>query len=152
MADYISGGPNKAGLYLHDSSGELQQMSMFYTVWTDDTHATRNALLYYSTFPGGVAVGHYGFWSGDNIDGVAQIVVPDFDDDVKKVSYVGCAIAHSDGGTGVNSVAVTPSGSQALYNQDGDTLTCTIAADGSMSVRRTAGAGTFTASLWFMWV
>jgi len=122
------------------------------TLWSDPTDASRNALLRFNTFPDGAALGYQGFWSGNDIDNGAQVVIPGGAGDVTAIAYVGCAVNYSGGGTSATSVSITPGNSTALYDAGGNTLTCAIAAGGEMTVSRTAGVGTYDVAMWFMWV
>lgn len=129
-----------------------QPAARIQTIWTSAVHASRNALLRFDTFPNGATVGHMGFWSGDDIDNVAQDVIPGGAGDVTAIAYVGAAVEHSAGGTNAVAVSITPGNSAPLYDAAGNTLTCAIGAGGDMTVQRTAGAGSFDAAIWFMWV
>ncbi|HUW31972.1 MAG TPA: hypothetical protein VM223_10195, partial [Planctomycetota bacterium] len=138
--------------YQESSTTADQLAARIQTLWTDATHASRNALLRFDTFPDGSAVGHFGFWSGNDIDNGAQVVIPGGSGDVTAIAYIGCAVSYSGGGTNSTSISLTPGNSGALYDVGGNTLTCAIVAGGQMTVQRTAGVGTYDAAIWFMWI
>jgi len=61
-------------------------------------------------------------------------------------------VSESAGGTAGGATTVDNGAAVNLYNDGVDTLTLAVAADGSVTLQRTAGAATFDVSLWLVWV
>lgn len=102
----------------------------------------------------GEATGYSGHWAHTAIAGTAITVIPDGTGDVGTVGTFIYAIydnatAASSGGV----VTLTPGGGAVSILSDG-TNTCqmTCAANGSVTVARSAGTSTFKLTLWGTWI
>ena len=153
----LGGGANGDGgaIYLQGASSTTaaQDMARISWLWTDATHATRNARLQFDTYPDGSNLGHTGLWSSSAVTDAAQTVIANGTGDVGKAittQYVVYAITGTDSSGGT--VSLAPNQSFIIYNDGTDALTLAVAADGSVTVQRTAGADTFDVTLWMTWM
>lgn len=100
------------------------------------------------------AIGNGCIWSYDGIDGTAQIVKANGTDDVLYYLTGQFVIRDSAGNVAAGSVTpIAPSGTFNLYD-DGGTNTCQlqIAANGEITVQRTAGSRTYKVVLKLIWI
>lgn len=99
-------------------------------------------------------------WEFDGVDGTARTVIPNGTGDAPGGIGGSYIVLHSGGTTrtgmvsslGDGTAAVTPGTSQNIYNVGGNTLALAVAADGSVTVQRTAGSGTYKVALWLIWL
>jgi len=137
---------------LESTTSGGQNAARVAALWTDATHASRNELFRINTYPGGVgSVGYCGFWTGDDVDDNAQTVIPNGTGDVGAMLW--CAYIANEVGGGVDggTATVTPGNTADLYDDGTDVLTLAVAADGSVTISRTAGAASFDVMLWMVW-
>lgn len=130
-----------------------RQMACISATWTNPTDASRNAALSFETYPAGTAVGHSRFWSGTAIDGTAQTIIANATGDVTEavtITYTVAEIAGTDTGGGV--VVLEPGDSSVICSDGTNELTITCAVDGSVTIARSAGADTYKAALWLVWL
>lgn len=97
-------------------------------------------------------IGGFLYWEYDGVAGVAIEIIPNGAGDVVYVLFGMSVVRASDGGTGTVSGGTTPGNSYNPYDVGGDTLTLAVAADGSVTVQRTAGALTYKVALWLIWL
>jgi hypothetical protein len=105
-------------------------------------------------------VGHAMCWDYDGVDGTARTIIAHGTGDVLYLLDGFSAVRASDGNVafkysisgGVGTLA--PGGSAALYSAGGgaNVLTLAVAADGSVTVQRTAGALTYKVALFLLWL
>ncbi len=91
-------------------------------------------------------------WEYDGVDGTARTVIPNAAGDVVYVLTVLYAIRVSNGEYAGAEQTVAPGNSITLYSFGGDTCTLAVAADGTVTVQRTAGALTYKVALWLLWI
>lgn len=137
------------------TDGTYQQQAQIAAAWAVATAgASSSPLLRFTTYPANAAgPGYSGHWTWSGVDGTARTVIPNGTGDVTEVAtflYAVSAVTAGDamGGT----VVLEPSDSFELYDDGTDALTLAVAADGSVTVQRTAGADTFKVSLWGTWL
>lgn len=109
------------------------------------------------TSPQGIAHGHDGTggfirWSHASVAGTAVTVIPNGTGDILYDSFWMYTVRGSSGVTASGSFGLTPGLGTTLYNSGGNTLAFNIAADGSVTVQRTAGALTYRVALWGIWL
>lgn len=123
------------------------------TVTTDAAAATHNDRLQFETYPSGSAVGHMAFWSGTAIDGTAQTIIANGTGDVTKVitlQYTSAEITGTDVSGGV--VVLEPGDTFTVLTDITNTLTLTCAADGSVTIARSAGTDTYKFAATMVWL
>ncbi len=91
-------------------------------------------------------------WKGTDIDGTAQVVIANGNDDVTAVLNVQYAVSESAGGVDGGNATVSNGASIDLYDDGVDVCTLTVAADGSVTIARSAGASSFDVSLCMVWL
>lgn len=104
-------------------------------------------------FHGHDGTGGFGFFSKTAINGSAQTIIPDAAGDVTKRGYILYMVTTSGGASQSGALPLNVGSDAEIYN-DGtntDILKFRINANGSVDVRRTAGALTYSASVWFVW-
>jgi hypothetical protein len=92
-------------------------------------------------------------WSETGVDGTGVTLIPNAAGDVTEVAtfvYAVSAVTAGDAAGGV--VSLEPEDSFNLYDDATDTLTLAIAANGSVTVQRTAGADTFDINIFGTWI
>lgn len=141
-------------LNLESSTTADQAAAAIDWLWTDATHASRTALYRGTTTGNATNTGYYGHWNHSAVAGSAITVIPNATGDVTEIATFVYAVAEVTGtGTGGGTVTVTPGGGAVtLYSDGTDTLQITCAADGSVTVQRSAGTDTFKVSLWGTWL
>lgn len=92
------------------------------------------------------------FVTADNVAGGAVTIVPNAAGDVASGLTVLYRVLESAGGVSGGSATVNNNSSVDLYDDGTDILTLAVAADGSATLQRTAGAATFDVSLWMVWL
>lgn len=93
------------------------------------------------------------YWTGTGIDAGGTTVIANGAGDVSKVitvQYVAHEVTGSQTGGGI--ATLEPGDSVVICNDGTDELTLSCAVDGSVTLARTAGADTFTAALWMVWL
>lgn len=92
-------------------------------------------------------------WEYDGVAGVAQTVIPNGAGDVVYYLSVRAATRASDGGVQSKSGSIAPGNTIDVYDDaGGNVCTLTVAADGSITIVRTAGALTYKVGLWLLWL
>jgi len=86
------------------------------------------------------------------ITDVAITVIPDSIGDVVAILTVIYAVSESAGGVSGGTATIVPTGSVDLYDDGTDVLTLAVAANGTVTLQRTAGAATFNVSLNMVWI
>jgi len=86
------------------------------------------------------------------ITNTAITVIPDSIGDVVAILTVIYAVSESAGGVSGGTATVVPTGSVDLYDDGVDVLTLAVAANGTVTLQRTAGAATFNVSLNMVWI
>ena len=86
------------------------------------------------------------------IGAAAITVIPDIIGDVAALLTIIYAGSESAGGVAGGTATVVPTGSVVLYNDGVDVLTLAVAANGTVTLQRTAGAATFDVSLNMVWI
>jgi hypothetical protein len=80
-------------------------------------------------------------------------VIPNGAGDVTGIIQINYAVLEvTGGGTSAGTANVTPGNTANIYTDGTDTLTVSVAADGSVTISRTAGSDTFQVSLLMNWV
>ncbi len=98
------------------------------------------------------AISGFLHWEYDGVDGTARTVILNGAGDVVYVLTVLYAVRVSNGEYAGAEQTVAPGNSITLYSFGGDTCTLAVAADGSVTVQRTAGALTYKVALWLLWI
>jgi hypothetical protein len=139
---------------LEDSAGNMQVASEVTTLWAAATSGSESPLYRGTTYPAGSAgPGYFGFWTWNDLDNTARTVIPNGTGDVVGILNVFYAVNESGGGTSAGHGSAVPGGAVLTIYTDGvDTFDLTVAADGSVTVARTAGASTADISLFMCWV
>lgn len=91
-------------------------------------------------------------WECQGVDGTARIVVADGDEDVTKrlrYSYVIAEVTGAGVGDGSGGLAV--GGNVVIYTDGADICQLAVAANGMVTVQRTAGTDTFNVLLILIW-
>lgn len=91
-------------------------------------------------------------WSNASVGGTAITVIPNGTGDVLYDSFWMYTVRHDGGGTQTGTVAVNPGFDAALFDIAGNTLKLAIAADGTVTVQRTAGTGVYRVTLCGIWL
>lgn len=101
-----------------------------------------------------LAVGYFSVWSASGIDDTPETIIANGTGDVSAVITLLYAVQNETAGSGGGVVNLTPNTSFNIYSDgDGDNiLTLTCAADGSVTVARTAGAQTYSLIVWGVWL
>lgn len=100
----------------------------------------------------------YGDFSGfaivevEDIDTTAQVIISDSDYDVRVVLRYTAAVRESTGGVNTATGQLVPGGTANIYSDGVDTCQLRLNIDGSLDVRRTAGAATFNVHLMLNWI
>jgi len=93
------------------------------------------------------------YWAETGIDDTAVTVIANGTGDVTKVLTVLYAVSEISGTQRGGGVATLEPGYAVVLCDDGtDRLTLSCAADGSVTLARTAGTDTFAACLWMVWL
>jgi len=93
-----------------------------------------------------------GYRMANDVAGVAVTIITNATGDVTVGLQAMYFVSESGGGTSGGMATVPNGGSADLYDDGTDVLTLAVAADGSTTLQRTAGATTFDVSLWLVWV
>jgi len=122
-------------------------------LWTDATHASRTALYRGTTTGNAANSGFYGAWSHNAIANTAITIIPNGTGDVASVGTFVYTVKDNTAATTSGGVVVlNPNGGAVSLLSDGtDTLQITCAADGSVTIARSAGSHTFSVSIWGTW-
>lgn len=139
---------------LEDDAGNSQVASENVTLWADASTGVESPLIRETTYPAGSAgPGYRGFWTWNDVDNTARTVIPNGAGDVTGILTVTYAVSESGGGTSGGTTTATPGGGAVnLYTDGVDTFTLTVAADGSVTVVRSAGAATADIVLNMVWI
>jgi len=138
---------------LEDAAGNMQVASEQVTLWSVATSGAESPLLRLTTYPAGTAgPGYSGHWTWTGVDGTARTVIPNGAGDVTRALTVLYQVYESAGGLAGGTATVANGASVNLYTDGVDTLALAVAADGSVTVQRTAGAATFDVVLWGVWL
>ena len=133
---------------LESSTTAGQDAAALDVSWTDATHATRTSRLDVSTTgPGKCAA-----WGYNGVDGTARTIIANGTGDVTEgitVQYVASEVTGTDSYGGI--VYLEPSDSFAINTDGTNALTLACAADGSVTIQRTAGTDTYKVMLWMVW-
>ena len=139
---------------LEDAAGNMQVASEAVTLWATATSAAESPLYRVTTYPAGaVGPGYSGHWTWAAVNATARTMIPNGTGDVSAcitLMWAAYAITGADytGGT----VTLGPSESWNLYDDGTDVLTLAVAADGSVTIQRTAGADTWNFTAWGTWL
>lgn len=134
--------------YLESSTTADQLASTVSTLWTDPTHATRTSRYQIAT----TGPGYCATWGYNGVAGTALTVIANGAGDVTEgiaVQYVASEVTGTDTGGGV--AYLEPGDSWNICSDATNVLTLACAADGSVTVQRTAGTDTFKVTLWMVW-
>lgn len=138
---------------LESSTTADQTAALDEVLWTTATHASRTALRRNSTIGNAVTTGYYGHWSHSAVADTALTVIPNATGDVTELltcMYTVAEVTGTDVGGGV--AVLAPGESTVVCSDATNTLTLAVAADGSVTVQRTAGTDTFKVSLLMNWI
>ncbi len=92
-------------------------------------------------------------WDYDGVDGTARTVIPDAAGDVVHGSLVFYVLRSSSNLRAAgNSGLLVPGATHDLWNSGADICQVAVAADGEMTVQRTAGSLTYKVALWVLWI
>ncbi len=139
---------------LEDGGGNMQVASEAVTLWAAATSDSESPLRRITTYPTGTAgPGYAGFWTWNGVDGTARTAIPNGTGDVTAIIRTMYAVVEvTGGGTSSGEVGLTPGANSNIYTDGVDTLTLAVAANGAVTVQRTAGADTFKVALWMCWI
>lgn len=140
--------------YTLESSTTADQVAGYEDrLWTDATHATRTTLYRGATTGNATQTGFYGAWAHNAIANTAITIIPNGTGDVASVgTFVFTVKDNTSATTNGGVVVLNPNGGAISLLSDGtDTLQITCAADGSVTIARSAGTHTFTVSIWGTW-
>lgn len=100
------------------------------------------------------AVGNGCAWSYDGVDGTAKVVKPNGTDDVLYVLSGQFVVRDSAGNVAAGTITATAPGANFNLFDDGGTNTCQlqVAANGEITVQRTAGSRTYKVMLLLIWL
>lgn len=123
-------------------------------MWADATSGSESPIRRWTTYPAGSAgPGYAGFWTWDGVTDTSITVIPNGAGDVTGIIQINYAVLEvTGGGTSAGTANVTPGNTANIYTDGTDTLTVSVAADGSVTISRTAGSDTFQVSLLMNWV
>lgn len=93
-----------------------------------------------------------GYRMANDVAGAAVTIIANGTGDVTVGLQAMYFVSESAGGTGGGSATCLNNASVDLYDDGTDVLTLAVAADGSVTLQRTAGAATFDVSLWLVWI
>jgi hypothetical protein len=138
---------------LEDAGGTEQVASEVATLWSVATAGAEQPLRRWTTYPAGSAgPGYGGYLTADDVDNNALTIIPNGTGDVTVGLRCMAFVSESAGGTAGGEFTCLNGGNVVLYTDGVDTLTLAVAADGSATLQRTAGAATFDVSMWMVWV
>lgn len=122
-------------------------------LWTDATHATRTVLKRGTTTGNATQSGYYGSWAHNAVSNTSITIIPNGTGDVASVgTFLFSAKDNTSGTTNGGVVVLNPGGGAvSLLSDSTDTLQITCAADGSVTIARSAGTHTFSVSIWGSW-
>jgi len=140
-------------LNLESSTTADQAAAQLQWLWTGATHASRTALLRGSTVGNAVTSGYFGSWAHNAVANTAITIIPDGTGDMTAVgSFVYTVKDNTASTTGGGVVVLNPGGAAVTLLSDGtDTCQITCAANGSVTIARSAGTHTFSVSIWGTW-
>lgn len=98
-------------------------------------------------------IGRMKFWEGTAIDGTAQTIIPNATGDVTEAItfvYTASEITGTEVSGGV--VTMEPNSSFVVVTDGTNSLTLTCAADGSVTIARSAGADTYKFAAMMVWL
>jgi len=134
---------------LESSTTADQSAAALDVLWTDSTHATKTSAFDVST----TGPGKCRAWGYNGIDGTARTIIVNGTGDVTEgitVQYVASEVTGTECFGGV--VYLEPSDSFAINTDGTNVLTLTCAADGSVTIARSAGTETYKFQAWMVWV
>ena len=101
-----------------------------------------------------LSVGYFGVWSASGVDDTPETIIANGTGDVSASLTLIYAVQNETSGASGGSVNLVPNTSYNIYSDTDATnvLTLTCAADGSVTVARTAGAHTYSIILWGVWL
>lgn len=135
------------------STTAAQAMAQLDYLWTDATHASRTVLVRGRTTGNAANTGYWGHWNYSAVADTAITVIPNAAGDVTELLTCMYAVAEVTGtDTGGGVVSLAPSESYNICSDATNILTLAVAADGSVTVQRTAGTDTYKVSLWMTWI
>lgn len=138
---------------LENAIGNMRMASEVVTLWADPANTLEVPLRRWTTYPGGaIGPGYMGFVTLNDVGAGAKTIVPNGAGDVASGATIVYRLSESGGGVDGNVVMVTTPGAVDLYDDGTDVCTLTIAANGSVSVARSAGAATFDVALFIVWL
>jgi hypothetical protein len=135
------------------TEGTSQLMAQIAALWTDATNATRNERVQIDTYPDGTVCGHSAMWSKSAIAGSAFTIIANGTGDVTEaitIQYSAAEITGTYVGGGV--VTLEPGEISNIVSDGTSVLTLTCAADGSVTIARSAGTDTFKFTAWMVWI
>lgn len=139
---------------LESSATPSQDASQTSVLWTEATDANRTALERRNTVGNAsFATGYDGIWCFDGLNDTARTVILNGTGDAIRglIADVVCwAITGADTTSGAYSL--TAGANVEIYNDGTDIVQLQMAADGSVTVQRTAGADTFKVQISGNWV
>jgi len=92
-------------------------------------------------------------WDYDGVDGTARTVIADGAGDVAHASQTFFVIRASNNSRAAGtSGLLVPDSTHDLWNSGTDILVLAVAANGAMTVQRTAGSLTYKVALWVLWI
>lgn len=131
------------------STTAAQTQATVSTLWTDATHASKTSRLDVTT----TGPGKCGSWGYSGIANTALTIIANGTGDVTEgitVQYVASEVTGTDAGGGT--VFLEPGDSTIILSDSTNTLTLTCAADGSVTIVRSAGTDTYKFQCWAVWV
>ena len=126
-----------AGVYY-----DLRRTGGILSIYSVTNYATSGEIY----FSGHTGINLYAIAAG------AITVIPDSIGDVAAILTIIYAVSESAGGVSGGTATVVPAGSVVLYNDGTDVLTLAVAANGAVTLQRTAGAATFDVSINMVWI
>lgn len=145
-ADPAAPGANRGRLYLRDDGEGNTQICVRFNTGDIVVLAEQGQLV-----AGEGSVSSCRFWEYDGVDGTPRTVIADGTGDVTEILTVIYSVVDSDGETSGGMTTVEPGDSKNIYDKLA-TLSLAVAADGSVTVQRTAGSVTFKVALWLVWI
>ena len=97
-------------------------------------------------------IGGFMYWEGDGVDDTPVTIIPNGAGDVQYLLRVISVVRGSGGDTSGETNNIEPGSGAVLAVITAGNLTLSVAADGSVTIVRTAGAGTFKVALWMTWI
>lgn len=143
----------RAEYQLESSTTASQTAATEDVLWTDATHATRTVLKRGTTTGNATQSGYYGSWAHNAVSNTSITIIPNGTGDVASVGTFLFSVKDNTSGTTNGGVVVLNPGGGAvsLLSDSTDTLQITCAADGSVTIARSAGTHTFSVSIWGSW-